>query len=158
MRLHVLFTALAILWSLAPCGEEGQVDAVVEFTDGSIDTVSNVWEYYERQPVRRLCYIDGKDRPQIPYAEISTISFARSDENPKMVDLTIVLHDGRTKHGRLWFNDSFFGTRKDGTEWRGVISSLRRMTFLPKPERAASPAPTQGPSRSGRGSTVRGDR
>lgn len=104
-------------------------DANVLLVDGGTEIVTDVWEYYQRQPVRELCYIDGSERPHISYSEIKTIGFAEWGEEKRKTKITITLVDDTVKEGLLWDNDSFYATREDGTKWRGWITSLKEMTF-----------------------------
>jgi len=142
-----------LLASVVPQAAEAdeQFNAAVVYTDAKADTVFNIWEYVARQPVRRLCYIDNDDRPEIAYADISAITFGRSDRDGRKISIEILLHDGRTKQGLLWFNDSFFGTTKDGAEWRGRIANLSSLTFIPGTATSEAPDARPGDSRSGSG-------
>jgi hypothetical protein len=109
----------------------GTFDADAQFVDGRMETVTDVWEYYQRKPVRKLCYIDGPERPHIPYGEIESIAFDEWNDDKRMTKITITLWDDTLREGLLWDNDSFFATRDDGTQWRGWIEGLKRITFRP---------------------------
>ena len=104
-------------------------DADVLLVDGRAETVSDVWEYYQRQPVRELCNIDGSNRPHIPYGQIKSIVFTEWNDEKRKTKITVTLNDDTVKEGLLWDNDSFYATREDGTQWRGWIESLKKMTF-----------------------------
>lgn len=107
-------------------------DAVVNYVDGRTETVSDVWEYFKRQPVRELCYLDevGKAHtPHVLYGQIVCIDFAECKKNPRLNEIRITLHDGSVQEGLLWGNDSLFGTDAQGNEWRGRIVSIRKLTF-----------------------------
>jgi hypothetical protein len=116
---------------------EESFDADVLFVDGRTETVSDVWEYYQRAPVRELCYIDGTTRPHIPYGDIHSIEFSEWSDEKRKTRITITLRGDTVKEGLLWDNDSFYATREDGTQWRGWISSLKQLTFR------SSATPTQ---------------
>jgi len=143
----LLAASLFVLVSLARADMEEQYDVAVVYADAKADTVFNLWEGFNHQPVRRLCYIDNDDRPQIPYADIARITFRHSERDGRMIPLSILLHDGHTKQGVLWFNDSFFGTTEDGAEWRGWITNLSSMTFLPARIDSGAPSVRPGHSR-----------
>lgn len=132
-----------VAWTGASHCAEEQFDAVVVYTDARADTVFDVFEYSARQPVRTLCYLDGDARPQIPYAEIETIAFSKHEKDSNKIAITISLRNKATKKGTLWFNDSFFGTTKDGSEWRGRIVNLASMTLIPSKNAPSRPAPSQ---------------
>lgn len=120
-------------------------DAIVVYADAKVDTVFDVWEYYNREPVRMLCYIDGKARPTIPYAQIDSIVFGKSSNDPRMSTISIYLKTGEVKRGTLWSNDSMFGTDKAGNEWRGRIASLATVRFRPGSTPGSRRLPEQGP-------------
>jgi len=105
-------------------------DMEVKYVDGRSEIVTDVWETYQRGTVRELCYISGKERPHIHYSEISAIGFRECNNERRMTEISVTLRDDTVKKGLLWDTDSFFGTNKDGAEWRGRIVSLRRVTFL----------------------------
>jgi hypothetical protein len=101
----------------------------VLYADGRQETVTDVWEYYQRSPVRELCYIDGENRPHIKYSKIKTIDFEECGEEKRKTAITVTLRDGSTEQGLLWDNDSFYATNRDGTEWRGWIAGLKKLVF-----------------------------
>ncbi|MCU0611884.1 MAG: hypothetical protein MUE60_08865 [Candidatus Eisenbacteria bacterium] len=152
MRMSAVAVALLAAVALSAGAEPvEQYDAAVVYTDAKSDTVLNVWEYFDRQPVRVLCYIDGDDRPQIPYRDILRITFNRSGSDGRMIAMSIELRDGSTRNGRLWGNDSIFGTTRQGVEWRGHIVNLRSLTFLPSASTSTT-GPTEAvPTRRGAG-------
>jgi hypothetical protein len=138
MRLFRALLLGGILCAFAPFAVDGargetspSFDADVLFVDGRTETVTDVWEYYQRQPVRELCYIDGSERPHILYSEIVSIGFAEWGEDKRKTTITVTLKDDTVREGLLWDNDSFYATREDGTEWRGRIESLKEMAFRP---------------------------
>lgn len=128
---------------------EACFDAEVMYNDGRIDTVFNVYETLDRGFVRILCYIDGDARPKIPYGEISSVAFARSDREARKIAISITLLDGTIKRGVLWDNDSFFATTRDNAEWRGRIVNLSRLTFIPSASSSDQSEQPPPPQRSG---------
>ncbi len=138
-RVSLLMVLLALVFSPVEAGTEdsaavvkpaASLDVEAKYVDGRTETVTDIWETYKRGSVRELCYISGKERPHIDYSEISTIDFGECNNERNKTEITVTLRDGSVKKGLLWDNDSFFGTNKDGAEWRGRIVSLRRITFL----------------------------
>ncbi|MBN1424308.1 hypothetical protein JXA88_07120 [Candidatus Fermentibacteria bacterium] len=145
--------AIAILGatgSTTIVASEATFDVEVTYADGRVDTVFDFHEALDRGFVRILCFIDGDARPKIPYEEISTIAFARSDRDGRKMAITITLQDGKTKQGILWGNDWFFGFARDGAEWKARAVNLSRLVFMASTETMGVPkedlTPPQGDS------------
>jgi len=114
---------------------QGTYDVTVTYLDGHEETVSDFWEYYQREPVRELCYLDAVGKPHIPhvpYADIVTIDVSEYKQNSRLNRILVTLADGSTQTGLLWGNDRFFATDENGEEWRGLVLNIKQISFLSK--------------------------
>lgn len=113
-------------------------DVTITYIDGREEVVHDLWEYYQREPVRELCYLDAVGKPHVPhvnYDDIITIDISDYKNNARLNKILITRKDGTTLKGLLWGNDRFFATDKNGDEWRGIVFNLKQIRFL-SPESA----------------------